>query len=149
LTRRYTAALILAAGIAAAPAIAQAQAAGVCRPAADTAARYQPITLHFDTGSTVVKADDQRKLAEMAKVAQASKIQQICIKGFADKQGDAEMNKKLSQARAQAVAAEFGKLGIGPEYLALTGEGEPGGALFSGTAGKSESDRRVEVRIVR
>lgn len=130
-------------------AMAQTAAAEVCKPDSATSGRYAPITLHFDTGSTAVKPEDQKKLAEMASIAKASKIQQICIKGFADKQGNPDMNKKLSQARAQAVAAEFGKLGIGPEYLALTGEGEPGGALFAGTQSKSESDRRVEVRIAR
>lgn len=130
-------------------ALAQTAAAEVCKPDSATSGRYAPITLHFDTGSTAVKPDDKKKLAEMASIAKASKIQQICIKGFTDKQGNPEMNKKLSQARAQAVAAEFGKLGIGPDYLALTGEGEPGGSLFGGTQGKSESDRRVEVRIAR
>ncbi len=132
-----------------ATALAQPAAAEACRPDAATSGRYQPVVLHFDTGSTAIKAEDQRKLAEMAQIAKASKIQQICIKGFADKQGDAEMNRKLSEARAEAVAAEFGRLGIGRDYLAMTGEGEPGGAFFSNTVGKSESDRRVEVRIAR
>jgi outer membrane protein OmpA-like peptidoglycan-associated protein len=147
-TYSRTAAIALAATIGGF-ALTQTAAAEVCRPDSATSGRYQPVILHFDTGSTAVKPEDQQKLAEMAKVAKASKVQQICIKGFADKQGDPAMNKKLSQARAQAVAAEFGKLGIGPDYLAMTGEGEPGGQFFASTEGKSESDRRVEVRIAR
>ena len=126
-----------------------ASAQNVCRPASDIAGRYQPINVQFATGSTAISAVDQQRIADMAKVAKASKIQQICIKGFADKQGDPAMNKRLSQARAEAVAQEFGKHGIGRDYLAIDSAGEPGGSLFGSAQSKSEADRRVEIRIAR
>lgn len=147
-TVRMTTALAMAAAalvVAAAP----SHAADACRPAAEVADRYSPINVQFDTGSTVVKPDDQKRIAEMASIAKSSKIQQICLRGFADKQGNADMNKKLSQARAEAVAAELGRHGIGRDMIAIASAGEPGGSLFPDRQDKSEADRRVEVRIVR
>lgn len=126
-----------------------ASAEDVCRPDSATAARYQPLTIQFDTGSTKIRPADQTKIAEMAKIAKASKIQQICIKGFADKQGSADMNRRLSIDRGEAVAKEFGKHGLTRDYFAVQSGGEPGGNLFSGTQAKSEADRRVEIRIAR
>lgn len=128
---------------------APALAADVCRPDSATTARYQPLTVQFDTGSSKVRPADATKIAEMAKIAKASKIQQICIKGFADKQGNADMNRKLSIARAEAVAAEFGKHGLTRDYFAVESGGEPGGNLFGSAQAKSEADRRVEIRIAR
>ena len=128
----------------------QAVAQGVCRPASDIAGRYQPITVQFDTGSTVINSTDRQRIAEMARIAKAAKIQQICIRGFADKQGDPAGNKRLSQARADAVAQEFGKNGIGRDYLAIDSSGEPGGgALFGAMQVGSQADRRVAIRIAR
>lgn len=127
-----------------------AAAQGVCQPNSAVANRYQPITVQFDTGSTVINATDRQRIADMAKIAKASKIQQICIKGFADKQGDPAMNKRLSQARAEAVAQEFGKHGLGRDYLAIESAGEPGGgALFGAMQSGAQADRRVEIRIAR
>ena len=126
-----------------------AAAQGACRPASDIAGRYQPITVQFDTGSTVINGTDRQRIAEMARIAKAAKIQQICIRGFADKQGDPAANKRLSQARADAVAQDFGKNGIGRDYLAIDSSGEPGGSLFGGMQSGAQADRRVEIRIAR
>ena len=126
-----------------------ALAQSVCRPASDIAGRYQPITVQFDTGSTAINGTDRQRIAEMARVAKAAKIQQICIRGFADKQGDPAANKRLSQARAEAVAQEFGKNGIGRDYLAIDSSGEPGGTLFGSFQAGAQADRRVEIRIAR
>jgi outer membrane protein OmpA-like peptidoglycan-associated protein len=126
-----------------------AEAQNVCRPASEIAGRYQPINVQFDTGSTAINAVDRQRIAEMAKVAKAAKIQQICIRGFADKQGDPAANKRLSLARAEAVAQEFGKHGITRDYLAIDSSGEPGGSLFGSFQSGAQADRRVEIRIAR
>jgi len=145
--RNASIALLLAIGFAgtAGPALGQS----ACRPASDIAGRYQPLVLQFDTGSTVINGADRQRIAEMAKVAKAAKIQQICIRGFADKQGDPAANKRLSQARADAVAQEFGKNGIGRDYLAIDSSGEPGGTMFGSFQSGAQADRRVEIRIAR
>jgi OOP family OmpA-OmpF porin len=128
-----------------------ATAQRACRPNL-TASQFSPVIISFDTGSTKINAQDQRKIAEAAKLAKANYITQICVTGYADKQGDAKINEVLSQRRADAVAAELRKHGISQDTLVVNGVGEPGGSAFSsysGSAAASRADRRVEIRLAR
>jgi OOP family OmpA-OmpF porin len=140
-------AIILAASIGAEPATAQR----ACAPNM-TASQYSPVIVTFDTGSVKISPQDQEKIANAAKLANDNYIQQICVTGFADKQGDAKMNEALSQRRADAVAAELRKHGIGQNTLLVNGAGEPLGTAFSsfsGSAAASSAERRVEIRFTR
>jgi OmpA-OmpF porin, OOP family len=114
-----------------------------------TASQFSPVIVSFDTGSVKIRDADQQKLVSAAKLAKDNYIQQICVTGFADKQGDAKMNEILSQRRAEAVAAELRKHGIAQGVLVVSGSGEPGGNAFSGANISSTADRRVEVRFAR
>jgi OOP family OmpA-OmpF porin len=114
-----------------------------------TASQYSPVIVSFDTGSVKVSEPDQQKIAKAAKLAKDNYIQQICVTGFADKQGDAKMNQILSQRRAEAVAAELRKHGVTQNALVVSGAGEPGGNAFSGANSSSTADRRVEIRFAR
>ena len=139
--------LILAMSIGAEPATAQR----ACAPNA-TASQYSPVIISFDTGSVKISSQDQEKIAKAAKLAKDNYIQQICVTGFADKQGDAKMNQILSQRRAEAVAAELRKDGVAQSSVVVNAAGEPGGSAFSsfsGTSAASSADRRVEIRFAR
>lgn len=117
-----------------------------------TSSQFSPVTISFDTGSVKISAQDQEKIANAAKLAKANYIQQVCVTGFADKQGDARMNQILSQRRAEAVAAELRKHGVAQNNVVVTAAGEPGGSAFnsfSGAAAASAADRRVEIRFAR
>jgi OOP family OmpA-OmpF porin len=114
-----------------------------------TSSQYSPVIVSFDTGSVKIRDLDQQKIATAAKLAKDNYIQQICITGFADKQGDARMNQLLSQRRAETVAAELRKHGIAQNVLVVNGSGEPGGSAFSGASISSSADRRVEIRFAR
>jgi outer membrane protein OmpA-like peptidoglycan-associated protein len=139
--------LILAMSIAAEPATAQR----ACTPNA-TASQFSPVIISFDTGSTKISAPDQQKIATAAKLAKDNYVQQICVTGFADKQGDAKMNHILSQRRAEVVAAELRKNGVAQNTVVVNAAGEPGGSAFSsfsGASAASTADRRVEIRFAR
>ena len=71
------------------------------------------------------------------------------FEGFADKQGNADANQKLSLARAQSVAAELRKDGVDPKFIMVQGGGEPGGQIASGFNSAATADRRVEIRFTR
>jgi outer membrane protein OmpA-like peptidoglycan-associated protein len=114
-----------------------------------TASQWSPVIISFDTGSVKISSQDQQKIANAAKLAKDNYIQQICVTGFADKQGDAKMNQLLSQRRADTVAAELRKHGIAQNVLVVNGSGEPGGSAFSGANISSSADRRVEIRFAR
>lgn len=114
-----------------------------------TASQFSPVVVSFETGSVKIGKDDRQKIAETAQLAKDNYIQQICVTGFADKQGDAKANHILSQRRAEAVAAELRKHGIAQGTLFVSGAGEPGGEAFSGANISSRADRRVEIRFAR
>ena len=117
-----------------------------------TASQYSPVIVSFDTGSVKIRDTDQQKIATAAKLAKDNYIQQVCVTGFADKQGDAKMNQLLSQRRAESVAAELRKYGVGQNTIVVNGSGEPGGSTFSsysGASAASSADRRVEIRFAR
>jgi OOP family OmpA-OmpF porin len=129
------------------PAAAQQQGQCTRSPLAD---QYPNATvLQFDTGKTAIRPDEAKKIAEVAKLAKANFIQQVCVQGFADKQGNAAANQKLSLARAKAVGAELRKNGVDPKTIIIEAKGEPGGGIASGVNLASTADRRVEVRFMR
>jgi outer membrane protein OmpA-like peptidoglycan-associated protein len=140
-------ALLLAAAAAGSP--ATAQTAGKCVPNTVAQNWPNPTIVQFDTGKTAIKPDYQKQIAETAKLAKDHFIQQVCIRGFADKQGNADANQRLSLARAQAVAAELRKQGVSPKTIVIEGSGEPGGQIASGFNRATAADRRVEIRFTR
>ena len=137
-------AVLFAVSIGSQPATAQRS----CSPNM-TASQFSPVVVSFDTGSVKIREADQEKIATAAKLAKDNFIQQVCVTGFADKQGDAKMNQLLSQRRAESVAAELRKHGVGQSALVVSGAGEPGGSAFSGASTSSTADRRVEIRFAR
>lgn len=140
-------AVVLALSLGSEPATAQK----ACTPN-QTASQYSPVIISFETGSVKVSPQDQQKIAAAAKLAKDNYIQQICVTGFADKQGDAKMNQLLSHRRAEAVAAELRKNGVAQGTVVVNAVGEPGGSAFSsfsGSSAASSADRRVEIRFAR
>ncbi len=129
--------------------------AGPAAAACDTAAPGapekwpNPTILQFDTGKTAIKADDAAKIARLANDAKGQYVQKICVTGFADKQGNAQANQRLSKARAEAVANALKKNGVDPKTIQINAAGEPGGNIGSTMVAKSEADRRVEIRFTR
>jgi OOP family OmpA-OmpF porin len=126
-----------------------AQTVGKCTPT--TVAQNWPnaTIVQFDTGKTTIKPDYQKQLATTAQLAKDHFIQQVCVQGFADKQGNAAANQKLSLARAKAVGAALRNLGVDPKTIVVSGGGEPGGQIASGFNRAATADRRVEIRFTR
>lgn len=130
-----------------------AQAASAkCSPPTSAGRQAQPgqnSFIYFDTGSAKLKPEERKKIVEQAKTAKANYVQLICLRGSADKKGDPKANERLSNARAQAVAAELVKNGIARKMIETDALGEPGGGFLGGVAGGSNADRRVEIRFTR
>lgn len=114
-----------------------------------TASQWAPVIVSFDTGSIKIRDVDMAKIADAAKLAKDNYIQQVCVTGYADKKGDAKMNRLLSQRRAEAVAAELRKHGVAPNTIVVSGAGEPGGTALDSVQRSSAADRRVEIKFAR
>ncbi len=126
--------------IAAAPALAD------CPRSGGNAA--PPTVVHFDTDSTVIKEQFQRLLIELAERHRGNPNMTVCVIGQADKQGNADYNKKLALRRAEAVAAFLEKQGLPRRQFDISSRGEAFGETWFGN-NPAEADRRVEVLVVR
>lgn len=145
----------LALGIAGGPGGAAAQSAVPedCREG--PRAPYAGTTVvHFDTGSTTVGGKDALALERLAERMAGNPGVWWCLLGQADKQGDAEANRRLSLKRAEAVGDFLAARGIPKAQMLYGWRGEAfGGANPLGLFGEDEEegeqkDRRVEVFLV-
>jgi len=83
-----------------------------------------PVSVFFNIGKS--KIASQKDLVAVKTIAEAAKANnaKIVVKGYADsKTGKADFNQKLSQKRAEAVAAELVKLGVDKANIECQAEG--------------------------
>lgn len=94
--------------------------------------------VHYETGGTAIAADQMKAVQAAADVLKGGDWNCIVV-GLADATGDADVNKELSQKRAETVAAELLKLsGVDAGRVVARGIGEK---LATGAA---QSERKVE-----
>ena len=107
-------------------------------------------TVNFRVGSAVLSPEAKQNLDQVAQAAQTLKGYTIEITGFASSDGDAKMNKALSQRRAQAVIDYLVEnhniplRRIGTSY----GFGELQAVADNTTREGREQNRRVEVKLL-
>jgi len=73
----------------------------------------------------------------------------IVVEGYTDDRGDAAMNKRLSQARAEAVMKQLISQGISADNISAKGFGEEHAISSNDTAAGRLKNRRVELRILK
>jgi outer membrane protein OmpA-like peptidoglycan-associated protein len=83
-----------------------------------------PVSVFFDLGKSVVTSKrDLQNVAELVKVAKENGSK-LVVTGYADsKTGSAAYNQKLSEQRAEAVAAELVKMGVGRDAIETVAAG--------------------------
>ncbi len=101
--------------------------------------------LNFETGSARITAESQAQVNNIAAILKAFPAVKIKIGGYTDKTGDAAVNKKLSQDRADAVVAGLKAAGSNASQL-LGAEGY-GSEFATMPAEASDEERRKDRRI--
>jgi outer membrane protein OmpA-like peptidoglycan-associated protein len=105
--------------------------------------------LNFKTGSSELTAESMAQVNNIAAILKAYPSVQIKIGGYTDKTGNEDSNKKLSQSRADAVAAAIKK--AGGNAAQVTGAEGYGSefAVAAATAPDEErkKDRKIAVRV--
>lgn len=102
-------------------------------------------TVTFDTGSTAIKT---RFHEELRRIANDSRYQlKVCLIGQADRQGNADFNRRLAQKRAEAVRDLLVSFGAPRSLLVPMSVGEAYGS--SGGNAKDANERRVEIHYPR
>lgn len=102
----------------------------------------------FDTGKATI---DQRSYSLLDEVADALKahpeVKAVQVEGHTDNRGSAKLNKKLSQARAEAVRKYLIGKGIEANRLTAKGYGSSRPIADNKTAAGRDANRRVEFVI--
>lgn len=84
---------------------------------------WATLYINFDTNKSELKEDGQAAVKEIAALLKQQPTLKLSIEGHTDNVGDAQANRKLSQARAEAVLAAVKAQGIDGKRLAAKGQG--------------------------
>jgi OOP family OmpA-OmpF porin len=101
--------------------------------------------INFDTGKSVLKADGEATVKEIAAMLKASPALKISIEGHTDNAGTPASNQKLSEARAKAVMDAVVKAGIAKDRLAFKGLGQTTPIADNRSEDGKAKNRRVEL----
>ena len=104
--------------------------------------------IKFEPGSDRVNVDGLRGLDAIAKILKNCVDVGFEIAGHTDSQGRAEMNKVLSQSRANAVLRELQRRRISTAKYTAKGYGEDKPIAKNDTVEGREANRRIEFRLI-
>jgi outer membrane protein OmpA-like peptidoglycan-associated protein len=105
--------------------------------------------VHFATASSTILPDSFPMLQEIANLLKANaQIKRMTIDGHTDDRGEADMNKRLSDARANSVMRWLIQHGVAPERLEAHGYGEEKPIADNATNEGRATNRRVEFKIL-
>ena len=105
-------------------------------------------TIQFETGSATIAAASTDLLDAVADILKNTPaIAKLTIEGHTDSTGDAEMNKSLSQKRADAVKDYIVAKGIDAARLASVGFGAEKPIASNDTDEGRAKNRRVEFKV--
>ncbi|WP_444454147.1 OmpA family protein [Rhodobacter capsulatus] len=100
--------------------------------------------LSFEPSAARIKAEDLDQLDALAKAMAQCQDYRMEVSGHTDSQGSEEGNRKLSQARAEAVIAALGGRGVQTRNLTPKGYGETQPIADNDTDKGREANRRIE-----
>ncbi|MEO0814306.1 MAG: OmpA family protein, partial [Myxococcota bacterium] len=104
--------------------------------------------VYFRTARATIESRSYSLLDNIAELMKAQpQIERIRVEGHTDSRGSAAGNKRLSQARAEAVVAYLVKAGVAAERLEAVGFGEEKPIDSNATSKGREANRRVEIVI--
>ena len=103
--------------------------------------------IEFETGKAAIKKKSYALLDEIAVIFIENSNYMIEIQGHTDNTGKAEVNKKISQQRADAVKKYLEKKGVDADRMTAVGYGQEEPIADNKTAAGRQKNRRVEFKI--
>ncbi len=101
----------------------------------------------FERKSSIITENSYSTLTQIAKILNEHKNTKIEIGGHTDSRGEKELNKQISQDRANSVRDALIALGISVDRLTAVGYGEDFPIAKDDENGLSEINRRVEFNV--
>ncbi|MBW8823599.1 MAG: OmpA family protein [Xanthomonadales bacterium] len=106
--------------------------------------------IRFDTGKATITRDSMETLTKAADaIKKAPSGTRIEVGGHTDNTGNAAANMKLSQDRADAVAAKLKELGVADGILTAAGYGQDKPVADNGTEAGRAKNRRIEFTVAK
>ena len=104
-----------------------------------------PYLVFFDWNSAVVGPSGREVIALAAQVFKSGSPVTVQVTGFTDTSGSADYNQRLSERRANAVAAVLVQDGVPQTNLVVTGRGENDLRVPTPDGVREPQNRRVEI----
>ena len=105
--------------------------------------------LYFESGKSVLKANSQQQLKNIAAILKANPAVELKIGGYTDNTGDSAANLTLSRQRAELAEAELVKLGVDTKRLSAEGYGPQFPVADNTSAEGKAQNRRIDVRVTK
>ena len=115
---------------------------GADAPIVEGPGRY---LVFFPWNKATLTEDDQRVVAQAAEEFQRTGSARIDVTGYTDTSGSAAYNLRLSERRAEMVAAELERLGVARDQMVVVGRGEEDLRVPTGDNVREAGNRRVEI----
>lgn len=103
----------------------------------------------FDKGKHQLKPASVKALNELVKLLNQYSLNKVSVEGYTDSQGSTAYNQALSERRAWSVAQYLIKAGIKAERIKVTGYGKERPIASNLTETGRQTNRRVEVIILK
>lgn len=131
------------------PMPAKTEPAPMPEPKPEPAPEPEPIArnfiVFFDWDEATIREDARQILDAAADNARTGGVSRIELEGHADRSGTVPYNDKLSQRRADAVAAYLQQLGLAKQNMAVTWKGETEPLVPTDDGVREPQNRRVEI----
>lgn len=101
----------------------------------------------FESGRAALTVDAQSRLVEIANVLEEYAATLVVVHGHTDSSGTEELNRVLSQRRAEAVARELQRHGVAAVRLLAVGHGSARPVADNATPEGQQANRRVELYL--
>jgi sortase system peptidoglycan-associated protein len=105
------------------------------------------LSVHFRTGSSIIEFHYEEQLESLVKLAKQMPSVKVEITGYADRNGDAQKNLRLSRQRSDSVKQFFSKMGIDNSSISTIAYGETRPVQSKQSFETDFFDRRVMVKL--
>ncbi len=106
------------------------------------------VAIRFTTGSAQVRPESAGSLNELVGLAERLADAYLRIEGNTDNVGSRDLNRRLSQQRAPAVANYLAERGFDPDRFIVRGNGPDRPIASNGSEAGRAKNRRTEVKVV-